>query len=138
MPKIRNINLAADMENIGRLMAFISECARDQGIAPERSREIQVVLEEAFVNICKYAYAGEQGEVAVRWFSEGDRSVIEIIDSGVPFDITAQESPDITTDIQERQICGLGCLLIKKLMDTVVYRREHCKNILKLTCLVRP
>jgi serine/threonine-protein kinase RsbW len=138
MPKINNIELVADMENIGRLMAFIAQCARDQDIATDRSREIQLVLEEAFVNICKYAYAGEQGGVEVKYFSEGDRAAIEIIDSGVPFDITAQESPDILTDIRERQICGLGCLLIKNLTDTVVYRRENGKNILKLTCLLRP
>jgi serine/threonine-protein kinase RsbW len=135
MPKINNIKLAADMENIGTLMAFISECARDQGMAPDRSREIQLVLEEAFVNICKYAYAGRRGGVEVSCFSEGASVVIEVIDSGVPFDITAQELPDITTDIQERQISGLGCLLIMKMTDRVVYRRENGKNVLKLTCL---
>jgi serine/threonine-protein kinase RsbW len=134
--KIKNIKLTADMENLGSLMSFVSEYARDQGIATERVSEIQVVLEEAFVNICRYAYAGERGDVEVNCFSEGNSAVIEIIDFGIPFDITAQELPDITADIPERNIGGLGCLLIRKLMDMVVYRRENGKNILRLASLI--
>ncbi len=137
MQKIKNIKLTADIENLESLMSFFSECARDQGIVPERINEIQVVLEEAFVNICKYAYAGGRGEVEVNYFSESESAVIEIIDSGVPFDITAQELPDITADIHERKIGGLGCLLIRKLMDMVVYRREGGKNILRFTSLLQ-
>jgi serine/threonine-protein kinase RsbW len=125
------------MENLGRLVAFVSLCAHDQGMTPERAGELQVVLEEAFVNICRYAYGEGPGDVEVNCFSEGAESVIEVIDSGMPFDITAQELPDITADIHERKIGGMGCLLIRKLMDRVVYRREDGKNILRFTCLLR-
>jgi serine/threonine-protein kinase RsbW len=134
--KIKTIKLTADMESLERLMSFVSECSRSQDISPERVSEIQVVLEEAFVNICKYAYAGERGEVEVNCFAQSDKTVIEIIDSGVPFDITEQELPDTTADIFERKIGGMGCLLIKKLMDMVVYKRENDKNILRLTSLL--
>jgi serine/threonine-protein kinase RsbW len=133
---IKSIKLTSDMENLGSLTSFISECARDLGMTPERAGEIQVVLEEAFVNICRYAYAEGRGDVEVNCFSEGNHTVIEIIDSGMPFDITAQELPDITADIHKRKIGGLGCLLIRKLMDRVVYRREDDKNILRFTCLL--
>lgn len=125
------------MGNLGSLMSFVSECARDQGISPDRVNDIQVVLEESFVNICRYAYASGQGDIEVNFFSESDSIVIEIIDSGVPFDVTVQELPDITVDIHERKIGGLGCLLIRKLMDVVTYRREDGKNILRLTSLLQ-
>jgi anti-sigma regulatory factor (Ser/Thr protein kinase) len=118
-------------------MSFISEWARDQGMARERVNEIQVVLEEVFVNVCKYAYAGRRGDIEVNCFSGSDSAVIEIIDSGVPFDITAQALPDITADITERKIGGLGWLLIKSLTDMIVYRREKGKNILRLTSLLQ-
>lgn len=123
------------MENLVRLASFISECARDLGVTPERAGELQVVLEEAFVNICRYAYAEGPGNVEVNCLSEGGNTVIEIIDSGIPFDITAQELPDITADVHERKIGGMGCLLIRKLVDRVIYRRVGDKNILRFTCL---
>lgn len=133
MKKIKNIKITADMESLGSLKSFVSEYAQDQRIALEKVSEIQLVLEEAFVNICSYAYAGGRGEVEVRCFSERHSAIIEIIDSGVPFDMTAQKLPDITADIQDRNTGGLGCLLIRKLADMVVYRREDGKNILRLT-----
>jgi serine/threonine-protein kinase RsbW len=133
--EIKSIKLASDMENLGSLTSFVSGCARDRGLTPERASELQVVLEEAFVNICRYAYAEGRGEVGVTCFSEGNNTIVEIIDSGIPFDITAQELPDITADIHERKIGGMGCLLIRKLVDRVIYRRVGDKNILRFTCL---
>jgi anti-sigma regulatory factor (Ser/Thr protein kinase) len=133
MQAIASIKLSADLKNLERLTSFVSECAREQGITEERGFDIQIAVEEAFVNICSYAYVGGSGEVEVNCSSNGDSFVIEIIDSGVPFDITVLEDPDVTADISEREVGGLGGLLIRKLMDMVVYRREDNKNILRLT-----
>lgn len=137
MQQIKSIKLTSDVENLGSLASFISGCARDQDMTPERAGELQIALEEAFVNICRYAYAGGRGDVEVSYFSEGGRAVIEVIDFGMPFDITAQELPDIAADIHERKIGGLGCLLIRKLMDRVIYCREDGKNILRFTGLLK-
>ena len=133
MHAIASIKLSADLKNLERLASFVSECARERGITEEKGVDIQIAVEEAFVNICSYAYVGGRGEVEVNCSSNGDRFVIEIIDSGVPFDITVLEDPDFTADISERKAGGLGGLLIRKLMDMVVYRRENNKNILRLT-----
>jgi serine/threonine-protein kinase RsbW len=133
MQAIASIKLFADLKNLERLTSFVSECARERGITKERDVDIQIAVEEAFVNICRYAYVGGRGEVEVNCFSNGDSFVIEIIDSGVPFDITVLEDPDVTADISERAVGGLGGLLIRKLMDMAVYRREGSKNILRLT-----
>jgi serine/threonine-protein kinase RsbW len=135
--EIKTIKLTADIGSLGKLMSFVSEWSHDQNTAPERIIEFQLVMEEVFVNICKYAYAGNHGDVEINFFSQNGRAVMEIIDSGVPFDLTRQELPDITMDISERKIGGIGCLLIKNLMDEIVYRRENGKNILRLTGLLQ-
>jgi serine/threonine-protein kinase RsbW len=59
--------------------------------------------------------------------------IIEIIDSGVPFDVTSLTDPDLTADVGERKIGGLGIFLVKKMVDEVKYRREIDRNILTLT-----
>lgn len=127
-----NIKLTAEIENLPCLMTFISKFALRHGMTVEKISEIQLVLEEAFLNICLYAYPGGTGEVEVNCSIESDRAVIEIVDTGIPFNIMAQGSPDVTADIQERNIGGLGCLLIRKLTDMAVSRREDGKNILTL------
>ena len=60
------------------------------------------------------------------------RFIIEIIDSGIPFDVTATPDPDVTAGIQEREPGGLGIFFMKKMMDEVRYRRENDRNILTL------
>ena len=55
-----------------------------------------------------------------------------IIDSGVAFDPTAKEKADTTLSAEERQIGGLGILLVRELMDSINYERDHGKNFLTL------
>jgi len=40
--------------------------------------------------------------------------------------------PDLNTDIAEREIGGLGVLLIRKMVDDIHYSRRDNKNILTL------
>jgi anti-sigma regulatory factor (Ser/Thr protein kinase) len=63
---------------------------------------------------------------------ENNRLIIEISDSGIPFDITKKADPDINASTEVREIGGLGIFLIKKMMDEVRYRREEGRNILDL------
>ena len=54
------------------------------------------------------------------------------MDSGVPFDPTAKEKADTTLPAEERQIGGLGILLVRELMDSINYERNQGKNVLTL------
>jgi serine/threonine-protein kinase RsbW len=129
---IAHMKIRADLENLEKTRTFVSECASAQHFSAARVSEIELALEEAFANICNYAYAGEPGEIEVNCSTEDGGMVIEIIDSGAAFDITAVNDPDITADVSERKIGGLGIFLIRELMDNVVYRREGGKNIVRL------
>ena len=55
-----------------------------------------------------------------------------ITDSGVPFDPTAKEKADTTLAAEERQIGGLGILLVRELMDSINYEYTGGRNILTL------
>ena len=74
-----------------------------------------------------------EGDIEVICGLDNDnRFVIEITDSGIPFDIHSFDEPDLNADISERKVGGLGIYLIKKMMDDIQYRFEDNKNILKL------
>lgn len=87
------------------------------------------------VNIIRYAYpAGEPGDVHLSLAEkDGQRIEIEFRDSGIPFDPTSRKEPDIRLAISEREIGGLGILLIKRIADGISYRREAGQNILTLS-----
>lgn len=128
-----NIKLPAKLENLGRWMEAVSECARELGFDQKKIGKIELALEEALVNICKYSYPEEPGDAEVNCKQDNRRFIIEIIDSGIPFDMTSLPAPDLSSSIEKRKIGGLGIFLIKRMVDGVKYRRERNFNILKLT-----
>lgn len=132
MRLISEIKLPAKLENLDMLVQSVTACAREQGFSDNKLPVIELAIEEAFVNICKYAYHDGEGDVEVRCKLDNDRFIIEIIDSGVQFDITSLPDPDITQNISERPVGGLGVFFIKKILDEVHYRREDNRNILNL------
>jgi anti-sigma regulatory factor (Ser/Thr protein kinase) len=50
----------------------------------------------------------------------------------VPFDPTAKEKVDTSLPAEDRQIGGLGILLVRELMDSINYERTDGKNVLTL------
>ena len=122
----------ARLENLQRFLKPLSESAKAEGFHQERIREIELALEEALVNIFNYAYPKGAGDVEVIGGVENDDWIIEIIDSGIPFDMTSLSDPDLTAGVEERKIGGLGIFLVRQMVDEVRYRREKDRNILTL------
>ena len=103
----------------------------------ERTRaQLDVAVEEIFVNIAHYAYPSEQpGWALVRCQVEQDplRVQVQFVDSGVPFNPLAKKDADITLSAEERNIGGLGILMVKRSMDAVEYEYSEGRNILTMT-----
>jgi serine/threonine-protein kinase RsbW len=130
------IKMPAIRENFPALMQAVADCARSQEISSEKLYGIELATEEALVNIFNYAYQGSHGEVEIVCMRDDKKNfVMDIIDSGAPFDLLSVKDPDVSTGIAERPVGGLGIYFIKKFTDDVCYRREAGKNILRLTVL---
>lgn len=126
----------ARLEFLYASMNAVSSCARALGFGEERIGELELVMEEVLVNIIKYAYAGgEPGDMTIVCSEDGGHLVLEVVDSGVPFDLRTAADPDVAAGVEERPIGGLGIYLIKKLADDVKYRRDGGRNRLTLTLL---
>ena len=57
---------------------------------------------------------------------------IQFLDGGKPFDPLAKKDADTTLSADEREIGGLGILMVKKSMDAVTYSYRDGKNILTI------
>ena len=137
MSPMTTITLPARLDSLTRGLAWVVQCAMAAGFSPERVMEIELAVEEALANICLYAYPDSSGEVEVRCMQdETQHFSIELIDSGIPFDMLARPVPDLSVDAAQRQIGGLGIPLIRALMDNATYHREGARNILRLTALL--
>jgi len=114
-------------------MTFVSNCLSHRGFSPHRSSEIELAVEEALVNIFRYAYPDRSGDVEVRCRAmEDGQLVIEIEDAGIPFNLLSTPDPELSTEISRRKAGGLGIYFIRKMIDDIRYRRDGDRNVLTL------
>ena len=131
---MNELTLDAVIENLDRVLAFVDERLEAVDCPPRAQMQIDVAVEELFVNIAHYAYTPGTGSAIIRVETESDPSavVITLIDSGVPYDPVAREDPDVTLSAEERQIGGLGIYMVKKSMDSMDYERRDGQNVLRI------
>ncbi len=123
----------ADLSSLKEMIGFISGFASSCGFSPERVKTIELAAEEAIVNVINYAYRGlPEAKVQILCMFERPTLTIEIIDSGEAFNPLDVPEPDMSDNLEDRKIGGLGIFFIKRLTDAIYYRRDDGKNILSL------
>ena len=128
------LELEAVAENLAQVQAFVDERLEKAGCPMKAQMEIDVAVEEIFVNIASYAYAPDTGKAVVRVeVSEDPVGVtITFLDHGIPYDPLAREDPNVSLPASERDVGGLGVFMTKQLMDDMSYEYKDGRNILTL------
>lgn len=131
----RKLTLHNNIRETPKIADFMDDIVGETGIDMALANSLNLALEEAVVNVMNYAYPKEQtGNIEIEAYTDKNCIRFIITDNGIPFDPTTDDTePDITADIEERSIGGLGIFLVTHLMDTVAYKRNDDKNVLTLT-----
>ena len=125
------LEIEAIVDNLPRVSEFVESRLKTYA-CPFRTRmQINLAVEEIFVNIANYAYENDSGKATVRVeVSEEPVTVtITFIDHGIPYDPLAKEDPDVTLSAEEREIGGLGIFMTTKTMDDVSSEYRDGQNI---------
>lgn len=128
------LTVHATVENLTSVQAFVESELERVGCPMKTMLQFSIAVEEIYVNIAHYAYACPPGKATVRFWTEGSPAyaVVQFLDSGMPFNPLEKPDADITQSAAERQIGGLGILMVKKSMDDMIYAYENGYNILTL------
>ena len=121
-------------ENMLDMLGFVEQELENYGCSMRMQTAISVALEEVFINVAHYAYPDGNGtaKVSVGIDPTTDEMTCILRDSGIAFNPLTQDDPDITLPVEQREIGGLGILIVKKTMDFVEYSRENGENILTM------
>lgn len=129
----KSIILANDISEISRLADFVEEIGNDFSLTPDIVFNLNLVLEEAIVNVINYAYPKEEHQSIYLSARLHEGSIILVLtDTGKEFDPTMAPEADVTLSAEDRQIGGLGIFLIRQIMNEVRYERIEGKNVLTL------
>ena len=97
-----------------------------------------MIAEEIFSNIVQYAYKKANfGKVSIETCLKNNQYIFSFKDNGKEYNSVNTDIPDISSDINNRQIGGLGIFIIKKLADDISYTRENNTNILTVAVTVK-
>lgn len=129
---MEKITIDAKLENLTSVTEFVIDALESRDCPMKVTMQMELVIEELFVNVASYAYKDSVGTVTVcRSFDDEPRAInLIFIDSGTPYNPLEHKDPDTSLGAEEREIGGLGIFLVKKNVDEISYRREEEKNIL--------
>ena len=131
---MKELIIEASTENWDTVREFVEEQLQAYDCPMGTMIQVEIAVEEVFVNIASYAYNPEVGPATIRCdVTEDPLSVtLTFLDNGIPYDPLAKEDPDITLSAEERQIGGLGIFMVKQSMDDVKYEYKNGQNILTI------
>jgi serine/threonine-protein kinase RsbW len=91
--------------------------------------KLNVAVEEILTNIVLHGFPDEgRHEILLEMASDSGQIVVEVSDDGMAFNPLEAPEPDLTADLAERKIGGLGIHFVRTMMDCVEYRREDGRN----------
>ena len=126
----QSLTLVARADSLSRVTEFVRDGAREANLPELQVRQLELLIEEIFVNISRYAYPQDApGSVVVSYSvpTPGELRV-EVGDQGNEFDPLMNPAPDLTLDLEQRPVGGLGIFLLKSFAESLSYRREQGWN----------
>lgn len=131
---MKELTLEAKLDALEQVLAFVDGELEAVDCPMKAQIQIDIAVEEIFVNIAHYAYAPATGTATIQvdLQPEPRRVLITFIDRGVPYDPLAKPDPDVALSAEDRQIGGLGIFMVKKSMDEMQYAYTDGQNRLTL------
>jgi len=123
--------LPGRFDSIPSICDCVVEAAEAAGLDTTDVFHVQLAVDEACTNVVEHAYGGEeQGDIHFcceidpirEWF------VVRIRDNGKPFDPDSIPEPNLTHDLADLQVGGLGMYFMRKIMDRVEFRFQDGWN----------
>ena len=131
---LKSITVEAKIENVDKVTEFVNEVLEEKDCPLKVQMQLDVAIDEIFWNIAYYAYGKGSGNATIQIEMEDNppKITLTFIDQGIPYNPLENKDPDITLDIEDREIGGLGIFLVKKTMDELSYEYVDGQNILTM------
>jgi serine/threonine-protein kinase RsbW len=130
--------LPARIESLAQFRDFVFRKLSEGKVAESFYPKIELVLEEVLTNVFKYAYEDGPGEAELACELQGGLFRLRVTDRGSQFNPLASPEPDLTDDISERTVGGLGIYFVREMVDDIAYERRGGRNILTMSIKISP
>lgn len=130
MPK-ETFTVKNNLEEIQTANEKVDAFGEQNGLSPKLLYSVNVSIDEVITNIISYGFDDDgEHDIEIVLSLEDDTLKVTVSDDGKEFNPLEKEDPDITQDLEDREIGGLGIFFVKNFMDELSYSYENGKNIL--------
>jgi len=121
------------IDEVSQLLSLLEQIGEDFSISPAIIFDITLSLDELLTNIISYGYDDDsEHQIQIKISISDTNFLFEITDDGKEFNPLEKPDPDLTKDLEDMQIGGLGIYLIKNKIDEISYQRINEHNVLTL------
>jgi len=131
---MRTALFSAKFEQLEAIREFVGQAARDAGMDDAEVYAVEVSVDEACTNIIEHAYKGVKGgDIECVCDNSGEQLTIILRDHGRPFDPATIPAPNLTAELKDRRVGGLGVFLMRRLMDEIRFEAfQDSGNVLTM------
>jgi len=117
----------AQPAEISALGIKVEDFLQSAGVDARARYHVAMLLEELMSNLGTHGGAPD-APATVRIAVEPTTVRVELCDHGAPFDPRTAPEPNLSTSVEDRQVGGLGLLLLRKFANDIGYERDGGQN----------
>jgi anti-sigma regulatory factor (Ser/Thr protein kinase) len=118
--------LTAEPDAISALTERVAAFLAESGVDARAAHHAALVLDELLTNVAIHGAIETPVSVSVTVLP--DRITAEVVDGGAMFDPRVEPHPDVTAEVEQRQVGGLGLLLVHRVTEGLAYERVGNRN----------
>ena len=135
MGVVSELTMKAEYGRLDEVMGFVDGLLEKFGCPEYVQLQIELAVEELYLNIASYAYYPGTGNATIRVENRkrpARHVIITFIDSGAPYDPLARQDPDLDVEVEDRKVGGLGIFMVRSCMDDIKYEYKNGQNRLTI------
>jgi sigma-B regulation protein RsbU (phosphoserine phosphatase) len=127
------LTIPAELDQITGVLEAVQAYAENAGLAAGIGQKLSIILDELLNNSISYGFEEPAGhEIDVHLHADPGQLTLKVSDDGIPFNPFSLARPDTSLGIEDRQVGGLGVLLVKEMTDSQGYQRLSDRNVITL------
>jgi sigma-B regulation protein RsbU (phosphoserine phosphatase) len=134
LPLKAETRMHGGVDSVASTQEWLASQLRQAGVEEELIGDLDLIADEVLANVIHHAYH-DQADAEAWIHLEIDAEFVRVLfsDAGPPFDpLVEAPEPNLQLPTEEREIGGLGILMVKRLADRVSYRRDDQRNVLEV------
>lgn len=120
-----------DLSELENLNADVAEFLYAHNVPHRAAYAINLAIDELVVNVIRYAYVDDDTHmIQIGLEIDDEQIILRIVDDGRPFD--PRKGPSLDLHAEDREVGGLGLILVLDMVDALKYRRVDDKNCVEI------